>query len=227
VCPVTPDRAFHLAVARAGTTIFLFLRLDQINLSTNTVEDSKSRVLHFFFLTNKTYFSNRPILPRPKHPPATYPARCIGLLLHEPGISSLDLSVSDACATVPPPAVCKNRTSTSCRFQKNGYGRVLSQPHQPHIQSLPVPTDLNLCRYMSWIPSGFYLSYLDSHLTFLIKREAYRRNLSGAIPPTPAGTTARIGTDGTSLRLPHWKESKELVGSQLNSTGPSKEIHPS
>jgi hypothetical protein len=57
-------------------------------------------MLFFFPAKTRAPPPRGPILPRPKHPPATSPARCIELLLHEPGISSLDLSVSDAHTTL-------------------------------------------------------------------------------------------------------------------------------
>jgi hypothetical protein len=44
----------------------------------------------------------------------------------------------------------------------------------------------------------FYLSYLDSHSTFLIKVEAYKRDLLEAEPPTPPGLPRESGQ--TALR---------------------------
>jgi hypothetical protein len=144
--PVTLDRApfffFFWLVSEPGRSSQSSSA--SIIKSTNAAADCESRILPFFFHTNKTYFTNRPIPPRPKHPPATCPARCIGLRLHEPGISSLDLS---ACTTCP------------SRVQKIGLHELPFpeewvwpdswSPHEPHTQSLPVPTDFNLCRYMS------------------------------------------------------------------------------
>lgn len=89
---------------------------------------------------------------------------------------------------------------------------------------------------MSWKPPVvrlvvFVPSRLDLHSTFLIEKgRRSRRNLLGAIPPTPTGITARIGTNGTSLRVPPGKQvvCLLLVGSVLvDSSGLLEEIHPS
>jgi hypothetical protein len=140
-------------------------------------------MLFFFFPANKSHQSSssqRPILPRPKHPPATYPARCIELLLHEPGISSLDLSVSDAYNTpTPPSSVCKiglARAAVSRRMGLVNLGHRMSH-RSNNFQSRETSS---FCRYRKSCCTlrgcNCNLSTrtrLYTLLTFLINREAY------------------------------------------------------
>jgi hypothetical protein len=108
---------------------------------------------HAFFLSRQTRAPppRGPILPRPKQPPATYPARCIKLLLHEPGISSW---IYPLVTPTLSSSVCKiglARAAISRRMGLANLGHRMS--HRSDIFQYRQTS--SSCRYRrSWTPCG-------------------------------------------------------------------------
>jgi hypothetical protein len=120
LCPVTLDRA-RCGPGFEPETLLSSIALPQTHTS-GWSQVSNSGRLSFFFMQTRTTSPTGQYFPVPNIP-----------LLHVPHVASNYFCTSQAShpwiyplvTPALPPAVCKNRTCTSCRFQKIGYRRTL------------------------------------------------------------------------------------------------------
>ncbi|KAE9364585.1 hypothetical protein N431DRAFT_447756 [Stipitochalara longipes BDJ] len=107
----------------------------------------KGLTVFLLFPANKSFSPNTPILPVPNIP-----------LLHIPHVASNYFCTSqESHPWIYPlvtPALFPNRVQKSdlheLPFPEEWVWPNTWSPHEPQLQFLPVPTDVFLCRYMSW-----------------------------------------------------------------------------